>query len=51
MMSLSDQHSSLDNDLPSEKKVITEVSTDQESSGEEIIKDWDDKEENALRRK
>ncbi|OOO07848.1 major facilitator superfamily MFS_1 [Aspergillus oryzae] len=51
MISLPDQHSSLDHDLPPEKKIITEVSTDQESSDGEIIKDWDDKEENALRRK
>ena len=51
MISLPDQHSSLDHDLPPEKKIITEISTDQESSDGEIIKDWDDKEENALRRK
>ncbi|KAB8258491.1 major facilitator superfamily domain-containing protein [Aspergillus pseudonomiae] len=51
MMPVPDQHSPLENDLPSEKKIIAEVSTDQESSDEEIIKDWDDKEESALRRK
>ncbi|GLA01257.1 hypothetical protein AnigIFM60653_011506 [Aspergillus niger] len=34
-----------------EKKVIDEVYTDNDAASEEIVKDWDDKEEGKLRRK
>ncbi|GKZ26211.1 hypothetical protein AbraIFM66951_012134 [Aspergillus brasiliensis] len=34
-----------------EKKVVNEVYTDNDAASEEIVKDWDDKEEGKLRRK
>ncbi|KAF7591703.1 hypothetical protein BBP40_001216 [Aspergillus hancockii] len=50
-MSSFDRHPPADNELPAEKKALSEVTTDQESSDEGIVKDWDDKEESTLRRK
>ncbi|KAE8386448.1 hypothetical protein ETB97_004383 [Aspergillus alliaceus] len=51
MASSLDHHPSIGNELPQEKNILSEISTDQESLDEEIVKDWDDREENALRRK
>jgi hypothetical protein len=50
-MSSFDQHPPPDNEMPTEKKILSEVSIDRESPDEGIIKDWGDKEESALRRK